>query len=314
MIVRLRQIADDLRFGWSLIPAGFCVVGVVLAIVLLEIDAALGPDYWPARLQASAANARAILSTVAAGLISAVTLLLSLGLVAVQLGSNQFSPRTISNWLGDRVLQVAIGFVLGTVVFCLVTLQASDDVNGTALEVPHRAVFASLLLTVISLFTVVRSVDHLAKSLRIGTVAQTILAQTLSLIEDTDDQNQPALPLGPPRSEQADTGTAIESTRAGWIQQVDRNRLLDLCPDQATIRVAKPVGTFVLVHAPLAYVEANETLEAELVSRITESFAIGPTRTTQQDVAFGLLRLTDIAMRALSPGVNDPNTAIDILN
>ncbi len=314
MIVRLRQIADGLRNGLSFVPLLFGIGAIGLALLMLQLDARWGTSYWPANLQTTGSNAQAILGTVAGGLISAVTLLLSLALVAVQLGSSQFSPRTISNWLGDRVLQVAIGVVVGTILFCLTILQASDAVDGSSFGVPHRSVFVAVILTVISLLGVVRSVDHLAKSLRIGDVSQTILAETLGLIERLDgtDPESLAVPLGPAVT-LSDDGEVVAAPRAGWIQQVDIEALLNVCPAAGTIEVVKPVGTFVLNGAPLARIHA-ETADESLGEAVEAAFALGTSRTAQQDIPFGLVRLSDIGMRALSPGINDPNTAIDVLN
>lgn len=321
MIVRLRQLLQELRNGLSTVPLLFSLGAVALAFGLLQLDAHFGDDYFPVYLRTSEENARSVLSTIAGGLISAVALMLSLALVAIQLGSSQYSPRTLTNWLGDRILQIAIGLAVGTVIYCLVVLQTLDNFAAAdGFVSPHRAVLLALVLGLGSIVGVVRSVDHLAKSLRVGTVAQTIMAETLELIYAKNNKQQgtketnhakETRPVDPGGSE-----FVVEAGRAGWVQQIDQAYLLEQCPENERVTVLATVGSFTLDSAPLLTVTGNWASDGaeELRTVLGSAIAIGPTRTMQQDVGFGFLRLVDIALRALSPGVNDPNTAIDVTN
>ncbi len=315
MLVRLRQISEQLRNGLSTIPLLFASGAVLLAFLVLQVDSSWGVDNYPAFLQTTTDNATSILTSVAGGLISAVTLLLSLALVAVQLGSSQFSPRTLSNWLGDRVLQVSIGLVLGTIIYCLVVLQALGNFQVTEADGPHRAATVAVLLTIVSLIAVVRSVDHLAKSLRIGAVAQTIQQETLSLIDRTSLLAMSSAPAVPTTvAVDGSTGHVIEATQSGWVQQIDSDALFESCQAGDEIEVLVQVGAFVVNGSPIAVRTPPRYSSTNTSDQVVAAFALGPSRTMQEDVGFGLLRLSDIAIRALSPGVNDPNTAIDVLN
>ena len=109
-----------------------------------------------------------------------------------------------------------------------------------------------------------------------------------------------------------DGAEAIETMAAGWIQQIDDDSILRALPDGATAFVPVSIGGFVPAHAPLVWVSAPSEIDDECRGRLLESFAVGDSRTLQQDVEFGLVQLTDIAVRALSPGVNDPTTACDV--
>ena len=123
MTVRLRQLLDQARHRLLFLPLLFVVAGIALSQSMLRIDRSWGDDDVPDILRTTVDSARSILTAISGGLITSITLLLSMMLVAVQLASSQFSPRTLRNWIGDRSQQAAIGFVLGTTVYCLLILR-----------------------------------------------------------------------------------------------------------------------------------------------------------------------------------------------
>lgn len=321
-IVRLRQIVEDISHRLAFIPVALVGVALVLSQASLAFDRAIGDVDVPLPLSTTVDSARSIFGTIAGGLITAVTLLLSIMLVAVQLASAQFSPRTLRNWLGDRTLRVSVGVVLGTTVFCLMGLRSvRDDVEGSV--IPTVTVLVAVVLGVASLVVMIRAVDHVTRSLQVGTVAQQLVDQTIETISTTegprvneDPMNVPAHPAaGRDADRPPSDARAIETDTSGWVQQIDESGILDALPDGAHVWVDVAHGAYLTTSSPLAYVDDShgEPLDDEGVEAIKRSFALGPTRTMQQDVGFGLQQLTDIAVRALSPGVNDPQTACDIV-
>jgi uncharacterized membrane protein len=321
-IVRIRQFADRIRHRLSFVPMLYVAGSIVLVQTLLLIDRSLNDQQVPAWLETTVDSARSVFSAMAGGLITSITLLLSMMLVAVQLASSQFSPRTLRDWLGNRNLQHALGVVLGTTVFCLLALRSTRDFgeDGTAV-VPHITVLVAVVLGVISLVAVVHAVDHMTHNVRVGAVSDRVATDTIGVVERADEipggQSPAAIPAPQPSGPNdlpdiPDDAEAIESVAAGWIQQIDSDSILGALPDGATAIVAVSIGGFVPAHAPLVWVTAPEAVDDECRSRLLESFAVGDSRTLQQDVEFGLVQLTDIAVRALSPGVNDPTTACDV--
>jgi uncharacterized membrane protein len=322
-IVRLRQIADRIRHRLSFVPMLYVGASIVIVQSLLLVDRSLNDQQIPAWLETTVDSARSVFSAIAGGLITSITLLLSMMLVAVQLASSQFSPRTLRDWLGNRNIQHALGVVLGTTVFCLLALRSTRDFgedDGEAI-VPHVTVLAAVVLGVISLIAVVRAVDHLTNSMRVGAVADRVASDTISVVERAKaipvGQSPGSTPSSRPRSDAdvldiAANAQVVETTAAGWIQQIDDDSILAALPDGATAFVPVSIGGFVPAHAPLAWVAADSPIDHDCRRRILESFAVGDSRTLQQDVEFGLVQLTDIAVRALSPGVNDPTTACDV--
>jgi len=326
-IVRLRQLTDQLRHRLSFVPLLYALGATLFVQIMLYIDRSMSDVDLPVLMTTTVDSARSVFSAISGGLITSITLLLSMMLVAVQLASSQFSPRTLRDWLGDRVLQHTVGLVLGTTVFCLLGLRATRSFTdeGSSSTVPHLTVLVALVLGVASLIGVVRSVDHITHSVRIGSVAQRIANDTITAIRAGDTlragQRPSVLPGQPPTSGQLDPpldeipndARAVEAPVAGWLQQIDDDTILSALPDDSTGYVTAPLGGFTPKHAPIMWISPPPDDDAECLQQVLEAFAFGDTRTMQQDVAFGLLQLSDVAVRALSPGINDPSTANDLI-
>ncbi len=324
-MVRLRQAIHNFTSGLLFIPLVFVFGAVILAQTMTTIDGRLDDAAVPTDLTTSVDGARSILSAIAGGLITSVTLLLSLVLVAVQLASSQFSPRTLRGWTGNRTQQFAIGLVLGTAVYCLLVLRTTRRLGDDQAWAPHLSVLLAVALGVLSLIAVLRSVDVLTNSLRIGSVAQSIANETVAVIQrkaEHLDLQRPGQHMATPPEDDTEgfgsiaDGLAVPAPRSGWIQRIDEDRLLSAMPGGSTIRLATSVGAFVMKDAPVAWVlplpQNGEQRNAD-IDRIAGAIAIGDERTLQEDIGFGILQLTDIALRALSPGINDPNTANDVI-
>ena len=322
-LVRARQFVDQLRHRLSFVPMLYVLGATAFAGVLLSIDRALTDQDLPDIFETTVDSARSVFAAIAGGLITSITLLLSMMLITVQLASSQFSPRTLREWLANRTLQHTIGFVLGTTVFCLLALRSTrslDDAD-TAI-VPHITVVVAVALGVLSLVAVVHAVDRVTHSLRIESVAVRLARDTIGVIERVfgPDEASP-LPVGPASGALRADGSldvpigalAIESPVSGWVQQVDARRLLDALPEGSTGYLVTPTGSFVNAHSPVMWVAPAPRDAGPVRSVMLDAIAVGPSRTMQQDVEFGMIQLTDIAVRALSPGVNDPGTACDII-
>lgn len=322
-LVRLRQVADQLRHRLVFVPVLYVVGALALSQVLLAVDRALTDQTLPDWASTTVPSARTVFAAIAGGLITSITLLLSMMLVAVQLASSQFSPRTLRDWLGNRTLQHAVGIVLGTAVFCLLALRTTRDIdeNGSPI-VPHLSVLVAVVLGVVSLVAVVRAVDRITHSLRIGSVASRVASNTVDVakrVAATDEEHHRdvvpesgALVSDGPISVPSGS-MAVEAERSGWVQQIDQDAVLLALPPGATAYVTVDLGEFVAEQVPVMWVAPPPADDGRCRRRLLDAVAVGDSRTMQQDVEFGIVQLTDIAVRALSPGVNDPGTATDVV-
>lgn len=309
-------VAQWARSSLFVLPGTGVLLGALLAEILVRIDRAGGADWLPTHYETTVDNARAVLAAVATGTITVVTLVLTFTLVAVQLAAGQMSPRTISDYLDDRFQQVTIAFVLGTATYSLVALRAVRAApDGSEFLSPDLTVLAAVLLTVVSLLLLVRSVDRLASRLQVGQLIDDITDETCALVHHRHGSDPTLVVDSPVRAvghagSDGDwaSGATISADRAGWIQHVDDESLVEALPENSRTRLRCRVGTFVYEEMILAEIDVDE-LDDDAAARIRRAIVIGDSRTMQQDIAFGIDRLVDIALRALSPGINDPNTA-----
>ena len=263
LMVRLRQAVHNFADGLLFIPLVFVLGAVVVAQAMTAIDGRLDDAAIPTTLTTSVEGGRSILSAIAGGLISSVTLLLSLVLVAVQLASSQALTSNAAGLDGNRTQQIAIGLVLGTAVYCLLVLRETRTLSDGRVLAPHLSVLLAVTLGVLSLIAVLRSVDELTNSLRIGSVAQSITDETVDAIHKRADRlllQRPGQQVAvPPTAEYAAPGPAekalaIPAPRSGWVQQIDEDRLIGAAPDGSVVRLVAPVGAFVMKDSPLAWV------------------------------------------------------------
>ncbi len=332
-----RARAERLRQSLFFLPALFIVLAVALSTALLLVDRAVAPGSLPAALTTTVDSSRAILSAVAGGTITAASIVFSLTLVAVQLSSGQHSPRLLRNFIGDRFQQVVIGTVVGTFTYCLLILRsvrASLDEGGRPI-VPNLSVAVAVVLAVAALLAVLASIDHTARGLKVESIAERLTEETLAVIRRRFPPRDEAARRATgatggvvwhdPIATAARTGSpasgaiVVAAPTSGWVRQVNEDVLLDALPAGSSLQLRLAVGAWLIEGAPMFDVVLADgpTLDADeraaLCERLCDAVDLGPDRTMQDDVDFGVLRLVDIGLRALSPGINDPSTAIEII-
>ena len=320
--VRIRQIADRMGHSLSFMPTLYVGGSIALVQALLWVDRRLTDQSLPIILETTVDSARSVFAAIAGGLITSITLLLSMLLVAVQLASSQFSPRTLRNWLGNRTVQHAVGFVLGTTVFCLLALRSTRSF-GEAEDpvVPHVTVLVAVALGVLSLLAVVHTVDRITHSLQVGAIAERVATETIEVIERVYRTEPDSVHVGVESGAVRSNGsidipigaTALEAPAAGWVQQIDDHIVINSVPEHSTGYLTATVGSFVTERSPIMWLAPGPADAEECRSEMLRGVAVGDSRTMQHDIEFGIIQLTDIAVRALSPGVNDPSTATDVI-
>lgn len=330
IMLTVRSWVERARQSLFVLPALILGACVVLAQLLVVADRALDDDQLPGALATSTENARSILSVVAGGTITAASIVFSLTLVAVQLASSQFSPRILRGFVGDRFQQVVIGVVVGTFAFSLTVLRAVRDLGEEDPFQPQLSVLVAVVLAVVSLLAVLASIDHTAKGLQVGQVLDTIAADTLAAIRRQyprfDEEEQPESTTQPgrliadavDRRSDGPIGAVIEAvaTSTGWIRQISREAMVDATPEGAVIHLDATVGSYVSEGTVLARIECSMLGDEDprTVARgVAAAVDVGRERTMQQDVAFGFTQFGDVAVKALSPGINDPNTALEVI-
>lgn len=307
----MRAALRSLTHRFWAVPLLFALAAALLALGMTAIDESLDTDlHLPFLFSGGPEGARALLAAVITSMISFTALVFSITIVVLQLTSSQFSPRVLRFFLDDRLNQVALGVFVATFVYALVVLRG---VRGTAQVdsfVPQLSVTVAFLLVLTSVVVFLAYIHHIAQSIRAATMLAAIADDTRALIDDIvprDAAPQPVLPVsgrGPSRT--------ISAAAPGVVQRVD-DTALGKAAEKAdvTVELLRAVGEFVATGSPLAVVHGEGEFDEEMLLAAVQ---LGRERSMEQDIGFGLRQLVDIAERALSPGVNDPTTAVQALD
>ncbi len=256
-------------------------------------------------------GARAVLSTIAASMITVAGVTFSITIVALALASQQFGPRLLRNFLRDRGNQVVLGTFVSTFVYCLMvlrTVRGGDDSEF----VPNLSVTAAVLLALFSLGVLIYFIHHVSVSIQ----ASQIIANVASDLEEAIDrlfpegvgEDVPSVSHEPPP---ADPGASesLRSHRNGYVQAIDGTRLMKAAAARdLVVRIEAGPGTFVRKGSSLLRLWGGRAAE-DGADAVRAAFVIGADRTGAQDISFFVEQLVELAVRALSPGVNDPGTA-----
>lgn len=299
------------------IPLAATVVAVILGVVFPQVDRAIDqnlPATFAALLFGGGVEAaRAVLSAIAGSVITVTSLTFSLTVVALQLASSQGSPRLLRMFAADRMVHATLAIFIGTFAYALTVLRTVEDATEDAgAFVPRIAVTVASVLTLTSVVMLTFFLGHLARQLRLETMmrdAHREASRTIAMVWDAAP-GRPA-PVAPRAPQEA---REVRAESSGFLTEVNRSRLLDIAREHdVVVEEISPTGTSVVTGAPLlrwwSRSGAPTRADAGLDSALRAQFSLAYEPTPAQDVSFGIRQITDIAMKALSPGVNDPTTA-----
>jgi len=308
---------EALRTNLWLVPTLEIVVAVALFAGTYALDraSASGSIHLPGWIHNGGADpARTVLTAIAAAVITVVTLVFSITIVTLTLASTQFGPRMLRNFIRDRITQITLGTFVATFVYSVLTLAAVGSAeHGTF--VPHLSITVTMALVIVDVAVLVVFINHIAKSIQLPQVIASI-AGDLSRAIDADS----ALPLtgaqkaGPSLAEllarlDEDSGV-VRAPGSGYLQFVRMDTLIDISVrSNAVIRLLHRPGHFVAEGQPLAHVWPAKAAPG-VARALGGAHATGPHRTLTQDLSFAVDQLVEIAIRALSPAVNDTFTAL----
>lgn len=321
----LYGLPERLRSSYWFLPAVLALAALVLAAATVALDRSGSLQRLPVLSELGAIDqpdgARALLTTVAGSLITVAGVVFSLTLVGLSLASQQFGPRLVGNFMRDRANQLVLGAFVATFLYCLMvlrTVRGADAASGAPAFVPHLSLAVALTLTLLSLGVLIYFIHHAAESVQVSyvlaRVGRELTQQILALPEagradDAPGDDAPGLPDG-----FDDEAVGVAATRTGYVQAIDLAGLVAIAREhQAVVRLHHPPGSFVMLDGPLADVHPPDAAEA-LAGRIEGGYALGAVRTPHQDPAFLFDQLLEVAVRALSPGTNDPFTAITCID
>jgi len=330
MLSRLRHAVARLTDTLWFIPSLIALFMSVLAVVMVEVSSMVDAEAlarFPRIFGASADSSRALLSAIAGAMITVAGLTFSLTMVAVTQASSQYTSRILRNFMRDRGNQVVLGIYVGMFAYCILvvrTIRSGDE--GQFL--PSLAVVLGIVLAIGSVGMLLFFVHHIANALQASTIVHRIMDETLVAVDRAFPANI-GEPAGDETSDEVASGDAIPDDAwrpvgahaTGYVQSVDQNELLALAEKRdVVVRLVPTVGDFVIEGHPVAWVTPSRMTKEStppaksVMHDLAGTLTISSYRTVEQDAAFGIRQLVDIALKALSPGINDTTTAITCID
>lgn len=316
--VKLSKLWDTLRSSYWFLPGLMALAGMLLAFAMLALDQAeaiqTGELSWIYR--GGPEGARALLSAVAGSMVTVAATAFSITIVALQLAASNFGPRLLRNFMQDTGNQIVLGTFIATFLYCLLVLRTihGEDYN---LFVPQLSVTIGIVLAIFSIGVLIYFIHHASTIIQ----ASHVIAGVADELDDGIDRLFPE-ELGQAEPEEHSLSAAIPkdfeaqaspipSAHTGYLQIIDDQLLLKLaCKSNLLLRLTVKPGEFIAKGNCLMLVYPREQITQKLANELNRAFLLGKERTEQQDIEFPIHQLVEIALRALSPGINDPFTAI----
>ncbi len=317
----LHKYWDILHSSFWFLPLLMVGGAIALAVATVAVDEA-ATDEWLQALgwayTGGAEGASSVLGAIAGSMITIAGVVFSMTLVALSLASSQLGPRLLRNYMRDTTTQMVLGTFVSTFVYCLLVLRTIRRADEIAF-VPHLSVNIGVLLALASVAVLIYFIHHVSMSMQadhvVARVGQDLAAEIDRLFPE---------PIGEGRDlagiQSADTGIPEAFDREarpvlaggdGYLQHIDANALMALATQaDVLLRLERRPGQYVVSGRPLVMVWPGERVNAQLAAQVNDAFALGDQRTSAQDVEHAIHQLVEIAVRALSPGINDPFTAV----
>ncbi|MEX1005008.1 MAG: DUF2254 domain-containing protein [Acidimicrobiia bacterium] len=305
----VRARIDSVRDSLFLLPAGLIIALAAGSQFARNLDGVLASGDSPWLLATTTESARAILTTVATATVTVAAIVFSMTSVVVQLATSQFSPRVTQDFLRDRYQQVTIGLTIGTFVYALLVLGSVRVAQGDTERAYHFSVTVGVVLAVLSMLAIVSFIDRVMRSMRIDTIVHSLAQESekafRGLPKSTGQHEGAAMPTAISES------SRVELSQPGWVRSIDLDEVLSALPGNTSVRLDVRTGDFIAEHAEVGAVWPP--VDERVADAVGKAIQLGRTRTVQDDPAYGVRQMVDIALRALSPSLNDPTTAADVV-
>src|ERR1035438_9501029 len=320
---RLRQLLRQATYN---LRGGFLVRPLIIALALgcagamlawLEETFPAFSDVVPRAIFPSHADpqvAQIILGGIAGSIMTVVSIVFAILLMTLTLASMQFSPRIIVSFAKDRVTQWTLGIFLGTFCYCMAALPAAHQLPQPF--APVATVMGAMLLALACVAWLLFFIHHISHAISVSHIVDRIASETEVLIDEMmPGPHRPNATPDPQLLEPATWETAITSPESGYIRFIDTGRLVALAKSyRVKVRVMRRVGHFVPAGTTLMMVYKGDRLSPDQSEELLDTVDLGPSRTLEQDVEFGVLQIVDIALKAISPAVNDPTTGVSCVD
>lgn len=316
---QLLTALDKIKTSFWFIPSLLVISALVAATLFICIDRFSGFNQIDAMhqiYQIRPEAARALLTTIASSMMTVVSIAFSITIVALTLASSQFGPRLIRNFMNDNGTQVVLGLFIANFVYCLVIVRAIDAFSDSH-YIPGLSIVWCLFITLISVFVLIYFIHHVANAIQadnvIDDVYQELQQSVASLFPDhhsSSELHNTAIDEAHGISHFAHHISAC-SEQSGYLQAINFKQLINLMTEHdGLVQINIKAGDFVVTNMPIITLYSHQTVTPNLIDQIQRCLTFGSKRSPIQDPEFAIHQLVEIALRALSPGINDPYSAL----
>ncbi len=325
MKAKLKYFLEMLKTSFWFLPLFIILLSIGLAFWLVYTDTRLSPDpkgFLSYFFSGGAESARKVLNMIAGAMLGVAGTVFSITLVALTLASSQFGARLLRNFMYDRLNQIVLGTYVATFIYCMLVLKTVKS-EMDAEFVPNLSVMVAMILAVANIFLLIVFIHHISVSIQADHVISDVnhklvkSIRTLFPEELGEEQNneEKSLSLYQEVKKSFPSPEVVECASSGYLQAIDNDGLLDLTVKfELFLSLNHRPGDFLVENEPLVVVYSKKPCNDELKEKIRDTFVIGKVRTPLQDTEFSIHQLVEVAARALSPGVNDPFTAITCID
>ncbi|WLD94161.1 DUF2254 domain-containing protein [Alkalihalobacillus sp. AL-G] len=308
------------RSFWFL-PTFYGIVALLLSILTIITEKSVSTEliskYIPNVLLTDIKLGQTILSSIAISILTMTTITFSSIMVVLTTYSSQFSPRTLQDFISDVVTQRVLGIFTGGIIYSLLLLLFLKEISNKTLFVgPGVAV----IWAIVCLAFFVYFIHHVATWTQVNNLIDKITSRTQQTIDKSfhfnDDKSMESdIPNEDVHNLDCSNMKSVLATTSGYLQMIDLPTLLKKASEEDfIIKIERRIGDYILRGTPLFSFVNREKITEDEQKRYEECFSIGTERTTVQDIEFGLQKLVEISLRAISPAINDPHTAINCIN
>jgi uncharacterized membrane protein len=315
--VTLRASYEAIKARFWIIPAIIVLLGILLAMFVqfIPISLRLPQPLSGIVFDASSENSRQILSAIATALMTVVGVLFSVVVVVLQQISAQYNPRVIEKFIRSGLSQAVLGTFIGTFVYCLLVLKQIPVDPRDSTDLPHLGINLGIIGAIGCMMLLINYIHYIVYSIRAGRVVNQIHDEAIrSLDSYLETLSENGKTMGSPELSRFKNTYEIYARKTGFLQEYNIRALKKkLKGEQFHCKFQVLPGDYIRPGARLATLQTAAPIEQELLQKLRVCFQVGEFRTHEQDVRLGVRQLADIALRALSPSLNDPTTATEAL-
>lgn len=304
---RYLKIINSIAFYPALIALCF----LALAIIMVRFDFSDAGKNFKSQLTwfslKDASTARSIISAIVSGLISLAVFSFSMVMIILNQTASQMSNRILDRLIGNRFQQIVLGIYIGTIVFALFLLSTIRDIDS-GIYIPAISTYFLIILTIIDIFLFIYFLHYITQSVKYAVIIHRIYVETKDVMQEVC-----MLPEMPIDVDANMNGTEIKATHAGVFEGYNKKTLMHVCEKyDCQIRILQRRGSFIFKGTIIG--KLSKEIETDNIEKFTEHFYINTDESIDKNFSYGFRQLTEVAVKALSPAMNDPGTAIASLH